>query len=340
MMVIPNQPPIVGGLNSYYLNVRKFFEHQQSELGSCGIHLKSPHMEAMVYFDSGQLLSATCQTIAGAVTDEEAMQQLLSAVEKHNFTVSVYQIDPDMIHFWANAMHATPLHRDLSTDITDLDRLIAKMINQQLNGFIEVLIGDGVESGILFFNSGKIIDAHTSAGEAGETVEHVRRLVAETTAKGGTFNVCTIGHHQKTGAGAVKRMESKVQSADAGTAPPATPSVDPIPMIEEVLSLAASVCAESKRAKDFTSHFRKAAVELADKYSFLDPFLNEFEFSGGKLRLERKVQPQALAAGVLECIQRMMASLGLASRFREKADGWFRVNAQDLKGLGVKWSSR
>jgi hypothetical protein len=340
MMVIPNQPPIVEGLNSYYLNVRKFFEHQQSELGCCGIHLKSPHMETMVYFDSGQLLSATCRTNAGSVTGEEAMQQLMSAVEKHNFTVSVYQIDPDMIYFWANALHATPLHRDLSTDITDLDRLIAKMINQQLNGFIEVLIGNGTESGILFFNNGKIIGANTSAGEAGQTVEYVHHLVAETTAKGGTFNVSTICHHQKSEVSAPKRVQSKDESVDAGTAPPAPPSLDPIPMIEEVLSLAASVCTESKRARDFATHFRKAAVELADKYSFLDPFLNEFEFSGGKLRLERNVQPQALAAGVLECIQRMMTSLGLASRFRERADGWFRVNAKHLKGLGVKLSSR
>jgi hypothetical protein len=106
-------------------------------------------------------------------------------------------------------------------------------------------------------------------------------------------------------------------------------------MLEEILSLSESVCIESKRVKDFPTQFRKTAMELADKYSFLDPFLKEFEFSGGKVRLEGNVQPQALVAGVLECIQAMLGSLELAGRFKEKSAGWFRANAKNLKSLGV-----
>jgi hypothetical protein len=340
MFIIPTYQPIIEGLNSYYLNVRKFFEHHQRELGTCGIHMKSPLIEGIVYFDSGQFLSAICLTNAGTISGKEAIERLMSAVEKGNFSVSVYQIDPEMIFFWANALHAKPLHRDLTTDITELDRLIAKMINQQLTGFIEILIADGSSSGILFFNDGKIVSASTSSGKISESIELVRsRLIEETNAKGGTFHVSMISTHKENEENSPKKTESTADHADPVPVPPPSDSakmVDPIPMLEEILGLSESVCIESKRVKDFQAQFRKAAMELADRYSFLDPFLKEFEFSGGKVRLEGHIEPNVLVAGVLECIQKMLTQLGLTGHFKEKAEGWFRANGEILKSLGVK----
>ncbi|MBI5580339.1 MAG: hypothetical protein HY895_14395 [Deltaproteobacteria bacterium] len=340
MLIIPTYQPIVEGLNSYYLNVRKFFEHHQRELGTCGIHLKSPRIEGIVYFDSGQFLSATCLTNTGTISGKEAIEWLTSAVEKHNFSVSVYQIDPEMIFFWANALHAKPLHRDLTTDITELDRLIAKMINQQLTGFIEVLIADGSASGILFFNDGKIVSASTNSGKISESVELVRsRLVEQTKAKGGTFHVSMISTHEENEENPPKKTESSASPTDAVASPAPSGNgkmVNLLPMLEEILGLSESVCIESKRVNDFQTQFRKAAMELTDKYNFLDPFLKEFEYSAGKVRLEDTVDPKVLVAGVLECIQKMLAPLGLTEHFKAKAEGWFRANGETLKSLGVK----
>jgi hypothetical protein len=338
MLLLPQHQPIIEGLNSYYLNVRKFFEHHHRELGTFGIHMKSPRFEGMVYFDSGQFISAICLNGGQSFFGEDAFERLMSAVEKYNFSVSVYAINPEMIFFWANALQAQPLHRDLTTDITDLDRLITNMINQQLTGFIEIFLADDSASAILFFNSGKILGASTSPGETRESIEVVRdRLVKETNAKGGVFHISTISISQKNKDRSINPVDSEAEHPDPVATPsqPATAeSLDPLPMLEEVLRLSEAVCMERKRVKDFPTQFRKAAMELADKYSFLDPFLKEFEFSGGKVRLEGNVPSQALVGGVLECIQKVLGPLGLTDRFNEKADGWFRKNANTLKDLG------
>ncbi len=340
MFVIPQLQPVIEGLDSYYLNVRKFFEHHQRELGTFGIHMKSPRAEGMVYFDSGQFLSAIWLKNGETVFGEDAFARLMAGVEKSNFSVSVYQIDPEMIFFWANALQAHPLHRALTTDITDLERLITKMVNEQLTGFIEVYVADDSASGVLFFNSGKIIGASKSPSEVREPIEAVRNhLVAETNAKGGSFNVSTISAQKKTDSSSAKQVDSRKDGANSVSTPPQSDHaeiVNPLPMLEEILSLSESLCIESKRVRDFPTQFRKAAMELADKYSFLDPFLKEFEFSGGKVRLEGNVRPQALVAGVLECIQRMIEPLELTGRFKEKSAGWFRANAKTLKSLGVR----
>jgi TATA-box binding protein (TBP) (component of TFIID and TFIIIB) len=340
MLIIPRHQPVIAGLNSYYLNIRKFFEHYQRELGTFGIHMKSPLLEGMIYFDSGQFLSAICLTNGETISGNKAIEKLTSAVEKSNFSISVYQIDPSTIFFWSNTLSAKSLHRDLSTDITDLGRLINKMATQQLTGFIEVLIADGSASAVLFFNSGKIVSASTESGEIREALEMVQnRLIEETNSKGGMFHVTTI----PTQNGNEENTQRKTEpTTDQPELIPELSSIDntkttnPIPIVEDILSLSESVIMESKQAKNFHTQFRKAAMELADKYSFLDPFLKEFDFIGGKVRLESDVEPEVLIVGVLECIHKMLTPLGLTSRFKERASGWFSQNSKILASLGVK----
>ena len=54
MLVIPKEKPVVENLNSFYLDIRKLFEHYQGELGSGAVHFKSPSAEAVVFFDKGK----------------------------------------------------------------------------------------------------------------------------------------------------------------------------------------------------------------------------------------------------------------------------------------------
>jgi hypothetical protein len=94
--------------------------------------MKSPLIEGIVYLDSGSIVNALCRSNSTAATGDGAVSKLMAAAEKQNVQVSVYQVDPDLIFFWANSLNARPLHKNLTSDITDLDRLIAKMTNEHL----------------------------------------------------------------------------------------------------------------------------------------------------------------------------------------------------------------
>jgi hypothetical protein len=337
MLVIPKQQPLFEGLSSYFLNIRRFFEHFQSEPGSFGIHMKSPLIEGIVYLDSGSIVNALCQSNSAAATGDGAVSKLMAIAEKQDVKVSVYQVDPNLIFIWANSLNARPLHKNLTSDITDLDRLIAKMTNERLTGMIEVSLHDGSDSGLVFFHEGKILHASTLSGQHGESTEDViARLIQTSRSQGGTFQVNTIPAH---------RGDLPHPSSDEGHSAGGPElerqtgrgvAFDPVPMLEELLGLAESLCSETKQPEDFQSLFRKAALKLADKYRFLDPFEKDFDYSKGKIRLETDVQSNLLVAGVLACVQLMFSSLGLAGRLKEKAEGWFRSHDEDLKRLGIK----
>jgi hypothetical protein len=338
MFVKPRYQPVIEGLNSYYLDVRKFYEHYQREVGAFGIHLQSRLVEGIAYLDSGQLIGAAYASNGACATGMDAVESLFTAAEKHNLSVNLYRIEPEVVFFWADALQATSMHRDLTTAITDLDRLIANTKNQHLTGFIEVILGDHSGSGILFFKNGEIAWACTDSNGKRESVEAVCHFLKEATqAKGGTFHISRTDTPPATPPSKNAAAAAAGDPSPGNNMPIAAPKTkNLLPMLEEILCLSESVFTESKQRRDFQTHFRKAAIELADNYSFLDPFVKEFEFSAGRVQLHDHVEPQELVAGVLECIQKVLKPLGLAGRFREKAESWFRENSETLKRLGLK----
>lgn len=340
MFVIPNQMPVFEGLNSHYLNIRRFFDHFRGETGSFGIHMKSTLIEGIVYLDSGSIVNALSRSNSTAVSGDGAVSKLLEAAEKQNVQVSVYQVDPNLIFFWANSLNAKPLYKGLTSDITDLERLVAKMTNEHLTGMIEVFLNDGSGSGIVIFNEGKILHVSTLSGQLGESTEKVLSgLIQTSRSQGGTFNVNTISA-ERVDLQYLSDDDSLIDASGSGSELERqtirSSAFDPVPMLEEMLHIAEALCSENRQAVDFQSLFRKAALKITDKYAFLDPFEKEFDYSKGKIRIETVVQNNFLVAGVLECVQLVFSSLGLTGQLKEKTKGWFRSHGNDLKRLGIK----
>ncbi len=338
-LVIPNEKPVLQGLQSYYLHLPKFIEHHRNEVSACAIHLKSPLTEGMLYFDSGDCIGAFCRSGSTMLTEEPAAAFLLEAAAKQNFHVAVYEIDSARLHLWAQSIHARPLHRDLTSDITDLERLITKMARERLNGFIEAATHDRSTSGILFFHDGKLVHADLHASATPLAIEEVRaRLNSEISAKGGTFQVGTIPlpeGKRTIKIGVFSVADEKDHPAAASSRQPRRACRDPIPALEDLVRLVESLCGEQRKAVDFAALWRKAALQVADRYGFLDPFAKECHYAEGKIILEVPVEEGALVSGVLECVRVIVGSLGLNSRFKDKAAVWFATHAELLDDLGV-----
>lgn len=343
-LVIPVEKPILKGLQSYYLHLPKFIDHHRNESSACAIHLKAATTEGVFYLDSGECIGAFCVSGQTTLQDEQAAALLLEASERQNFQVSVYEIDPALVRFWAQAINARPLHRDLTSDITDLDRLITKMSRERLNGFIEAASHDGSISGILFFQAGEIVHARLDSSESPQSIASVRsRLSEEIKAKGGSFQVSTVSVPEESrtipidgtplrGEKNRKPLDSRRQSAENGRGL--------IAALEELLQLVESLCREQRKAADFGALWRKAALQAADRYGFLDPFAKEFHYAEGRIHLEIPVEDRLLAAGILDCVQTVVASLGLKGPFQEKAAAWFAGHAALLNGLGFRKDPR
>ena len=134
MVIIPRDKPVLENLNIYYLNVKKLLEHYQGEIGSGGVYFKSHAAEGAVFFDKDDLLNGHFKDKTIDLTGREAIERLLGAGDKYNFNVTIYEIADNEVYFWASIPSAEKIYKNLSTEFTDLEGLIKKMIREKLTG--------------------------------------------------------------------------------------------------------------------------------------------------------------------------------------------------------------
>jgi hypothetical protein len=194
MVIIPRDKPVLENLNIYYLSVKKLLEHYQGEIGSGGVYFKSHAAEGVIFFDKDDLLNGHFRNKTIELIGREAVERLLGAGDKYNFNVTIYEIADNEVYFWASIPSAEKIYKNLSTEFTDLEGLIKKMISEKLTGYIDVAIDQGREVGLIFIINGTIMGGSYSwsNGKPTPNKENQELLIRKTKEKGGIFNVCRI----------------------------------------------------------------------------------------------------------------------------------------------------
>lgn len=326
MVIIPREKPIIENLNSYYLDLNKLLEHYQGDVGSGGIYFKSHAAEGVIFFDQDDLLNAIYREKNAELTGADAVDQLINAGGQYNFTVHVYQIPNDEVYFWSSIPAAEKIYKDLSTEFTDLEGLIRKMSSEKLTGYIDVAIGNGQESGLIFIINGKIMGGSFTwdNGEPGPTRQNQELLIKKTKKHGGSFNVCRI---------ALSKMSVDGQGHGAS----AKPSKSTLIMMEELLKIFEEIVSARKKMKaDFNKILKKKFVENAEQYAFLDPFAAEFEYVDQRIKFSGIATDQELIDGVTHSLKQLAQDLGLVSQFLFNTEGWSEKYSEQIQKFNVK----
>lgn len=334
-IIIPREKPVVRDLNSYYLNIDRLIEHYQGELATGAVYFKSPIAEGALFFDEDNLINGYyIEEKKGRLRGEAAIDQIKRVAGKNNFSVSVFQIPPERIYFWANLSNSKAIYRDLSSEFTDLEGLIKKMTDEKLSGYIDVKIGDGGESGFLFFYNGEAIGGALGNESDGldRSDDYKKSLIEMSRKDGGKFTVRKISF-TGPGSGAKKEKPPVAHTSAAPIKkepqPPKRikrPKAEPeriIAMLQELLNALEGIIASNKKLKaDFNTLLNRKFSKKADAYPFLDPFAAEFKYASGKIVFTGKVRPSVLVASIVECVNEIAGDLGILILFRTGLSAW------------------
>ena len=327
MVIIPREKPAIQNLNSYYLNIEKLVEHYQGEFGAGGIHFKSLSAEGMIFFDKDELLTAAFQDKDGEIEGQKAVDLLMEAKGGHNFTVNIYEIEYEKVYYWANTYTAKKMYEGLSTDTTDLEGLLTKMSLQKLTGYVDVLIGKGKESGLIFFHNGDMVGGSYSwgNGKVRNFREDQELLIQKVKEWGGTFNVGKISPIM------ADKENGKIQTSQKLLS-------NALSMLEELLNAFEEIVASNRKIKTgFSTLLKKKFVELVDRYDFLDPFAAEFEYSDKKISFRGDASAEDLVNGVVESVKGLANELGILHRLEYKLDPWFKRHGDTLTKYGISF---
>jgi hypothetical protein len=326
MVTIPKEKPVVENLNIYYLDINKLLEHYQGEIGSGGVHFKSHGAEGVIFFDKDDLLNAFFEEKELDLTGAQAIDRLINAGGQYNFSVNIYQLSLEEVYFWASIPSAEKMYEGLSTEFTDLEGLIRKMSSEKLTGYIDVTIGGGPEGGLIFIINGKIMGGSYSWNnwESAPSRKSQELLIGKTKEFGATFNVCRIP---------LSRMKAGGESGTGFS----RPSQAILGMLEELMVIFENtVTAKKKMKSDFTRLLKKKFVENAEKYAFLDPFADEFDYSNRKIDFSGAASDKELIDGVVNCIQELALELGMLPQLLNACAEWSDKYARQLENFSIK----
>lgn len=327
MVIIPRDKPVLENLNIYYLNIKKLLEHYQGEIGTGGVYFKSHAAEGAIFFDKDDLLNGHYKDKQNDISGRDAIERLLKAGKQHNFMVTIYEIAENEVYYWASIPTAEKIYKDLSTEFTDLEGLINKMISEKLTGYIDVSIGRGKEAGLIFIINGNITGGSYSWSNGKPTTnkENQKLLISKTKEQGGIFNVCRIP---------ISKL--RVDKQTGNTLIDDTETI--LDMLEELLVTFESVVSTTKKIRtDFSKLLKQKFVEKADKYSFLDPFAGELEYSRRHLAYTGDSGNKDLANGIIDSVKEMAMELGVLPRLVSELESWSDKYAQELSAFGIEF---
>ena len=337
MIITPKDTPVITGLNSFYLNIERLIEHYRGELGSGCVHFISNTNQGVLFFDETELIGGAIENRDGQSSGPQSVERIIDAIQGNNFRVSVYHIGPDIIHFWASLPGATPLYSDLSSEFTDLDRLVAKMQGEKLTGVIEMSMTHSDQGGIICFNAGELIDCTCSwaTGPSDSSSVSNLKFLTEKAGKdpGAVFSVKRISLEQKPAASPSDSSASTQNTPDT-EAEPVEPTLD---MVRDLLLIFQRSLEkhDKKKAVILDKLLRKKFIEKAENYDFLDPFAAEFEFADGAVHYTGPAPLDRVLRGVAESVKELAEEQGMLYDFLLNMAPWKEKFTAELYGRDI-----
>src|SRR5262245_24028367 len=193
-MRVPKGKPVYENLNTSYLKVGALLADLQVREFTGLVHIGFRGYDAYVFLDTGAIIGALEQNDTHARTGSEAVDGLLVRSEHRDGTVSIYEHAAPTVQALAGIIDGQPVYQELSSDFTDLDKLIRKLAREKdATWYVEVVAVEDLGVGVIHIQSGQpdgVYSPHESPTLYGAAALKTMLEVAE--AFGATFNVYSV----------------------------------------------------------------------------------------------------------------------------------------------------
>jgi hypothetical protein len=310
MVVFPEDKPVIRNIHASYVDMAKLVAYYQQQMDSGCIHLQAAHAEGVLFFNRQGIVNSHFSDQGRQLDGQAAQDQVMQP--SGDTQIHVYDIPAEQQAFWSQMQSAVAIHTNLSTEFTDLVKLLKKMAVEKLTGYIDVKLAQPGDEGRIFLVEGKFIGGtYTwSTGRLLPGKEDLESLIRKTAQAEGTFNVFSI---------ASSAPSAKTEEVPA----PPPPPVGDLEALAQLLALFEQMVSESRSTKgDFQTHLKKKFVQNVDRYAFLDPFAAEFDYHDGAITFNGNVEEAQLAEGVLTALAALADDLDLRRLVPPRLKAW------------------
>lgn len=294
-MIFPKGQTVYKDLNTSFTNIGELLLDLKTNSFTGYVQVSFSEYEGILFLDSGNIVNAVAEAEGKRKTGQEAVSNVTTRAKDRNGAISVYGLSGEMVINLAGMVESEAVYKDLSTEFTSLDKLIAKLQNEKHTGYVEVVMKDEHGAGLIFLRAGHPIESILSIN--GDTLSGaviLRRIIETASAVGAVFNV-----YQATAEEASAEDTQIMASFDL-------PQL--LEVWGEIISSAERVADGLSSEGHFVNTFKDILMERADDYPFLDPFAAEFEYRDGQIAFHGE-SVKNFSQGLGECLNTTIGRL-------------------------------
>lgn len=296
-MLFPKGQAVYENLNTSFTQFDAMLADLKSNHFTGYMRVTAWEYEGILLFDTGSVVNAIDETKSGRRNGPAAAEAIAAKAREKDSAISVYRLSDDMAQVLAGLFNGEPVYKDLTSDFTSLEKLVAKLKAEKHTGYIEVRMVKGADAATIFMRDGETVDCIFSKNGNGisgsQALSQILQTAATTTA---IFNVYRTDLAQAYNQG--------TNLADSFS------RQEMLALWQEVLGAVEAI----DKPGNFSMAFRRACIAQADAFPFLDPFAAEFEYRAGQIRFEGQATLAELNQGLCWCVAQVVRDLETGNR--------------------------
>lgn len=274
-MLFPTGQVVYENLNTSFTQLDAMMTELKSIQFTGYVQLTGWEYEGILLLDTGNLLNAIEDVKGQRRHGLAAAESVAAKGREKDGTISVYRLSPEMTQVLANLSNSTPIYKDLSSDLTNLEKLATKMQGEKLTGYIDIKMTKSQNAATVFMRDGQVLDAIYSTHEKNVTGKTLDQIVQGASAEPSTFSV------YRADLDAV--YSNHINLADSFA------RQNTLTFWQDVLQTTETVADTASKAGAFLTAFKRTCIDCATAYDFLDPFAAEFEYKDGQIKFDGQV---------------------------------------------------
>jgi hypothetical protein len=298
-MIFPKVQALYENLNTSFTNVGELLLDLQTNSITGYIQVSFLEYEGILFLIDGKIVNAIEETEGKRKTGQDALINITARAKNREGTISIYSLSREMVNMLSGVVESEVVHKDLSTEYTSLEKLIAKLQGEGHTGYVEVNFMGERGSGIIFLQAGEPIESIMSTG--GEVVsgaDILPRIVQAASNFDATFNVYKAAVEQTFSEGTEIIADFDLSQL--------------LEIWGVIINTAERVTEGLSENGHFLNVFKDTQIEKADEYPFLNPFDSVFEYKDGVVTFYGESVTN-LNRGLGECLGAAVSKLAAES---------------------------
>ncbi len=277
--MIPKFDAYYANLHSSFLIFEKYIEFLKNEFLNGFVLIEGNNQKAYMFLFEGELQSCLCTTKKGykKISPVECAATYLT----DDSFISTYRCLHEQVDFFSNAHTANLVYNNLSSDIINPVKLMNRCRSDNFTGYIESSDGISPKNSYIYFYNGAVLGTMNLSSRDGYFENPVENSTIQHKIANSSINLYKL------------LPEVRDPEKDRTTV---------IRCFEEILNMLEA----DGQSRDFSSIWRKCALELSDQFVFLDPFAGEFNYKNKKIDVWEKINIKTAAHG-MDALVRLIA---------------------------------